>query len=131
MRLRSVGKKRHYLIRELQVVEGGQIKEVLQKRVLEVPPRNYIFAFSQSGLGRTYDDFCGKLRKCLDEKNAHVHGVCVLDQNWFAGRQAFRTPAELFGQHGNGLLTLYFYFLKVQENYHVYPMDLEAYLTNQ
>jgi hypothetical protein len=127
MRLREVGKERHYKVPGFEEVDGRR-QAISTKRVSTLPPRNYIFAFKQSGLGPSYDDFCAKLTKCLNEKNAHVHGVCVLDKNWFAARQAFRTPAELFGQHGNGLLTFYYYFLKAQKNYRMYEMDLEAYM---
>ncbi|GMO11149.1 DUF6602 domain-containing protein [Bradyrhizobium ottawaense] len=128
MRLRHVGKQRHYLVPDFEETSEGKRKAISRKLVITVPPRNFIFAFKQSGLGPTYQDFCTKLTTILEAKNAHVHGVCVLDKNWFAARKAYRVPAELFGQHGNGLLTFYYYFLKAQENYLMYPMDLEVYL---
>jgi hypothetical protein len=128
--LRSVGKKRHYVIPALQIEDGkGTIVSV--KRVLTVPPRNYIVAFSQRGLGPKYEDFCTNLRKCLDEDNSHVHGVCVLDRNWFAGRIAFKSPAKLFGREGHGLLDLYVHILKGQQNFGIHAMDLDAYLTDR
>ena len=127
MRLRSVGKKRHYVTQGI-LVEDGKAKTVSLKQTLSVPPRNYIVAFSQKGLGPTFENFGAKLRKCLDEDNSHVHGVCVLDRNWFAGRVAYKWPAQLFGAEGNGLLNLYMSILKGQQNFGVYPMDLDAYL---
>ena len=93
-----------------------------------VPPRSYVVAFSQAGLGRTYEAFCQGLRNCLDEHNDHVHGVAVLKNNWFAERRAYRNPAELFGEEGNALLSLYSSILKGQQNFAVYPLDLDVYL---
>jgi hypothetical protein len=127
MRLRTLGSKRHYVVQGV-VVEGNKATVTTVKRVLTVPPRNYIVAFSQTGLGRTYEEFCEKLRACLDEDNSHVHGVCVLDRDWFAGRVAFRQPAQLFGKEGDGLLRLYVSILRGQQNFSIYPIDLEAYL---
>lgn len=127
MRLRSVGKKRHYVTQGI-LVEDGRVKTVSLKQTFSVPPRNYIVAFSQKGLGPTYENFSSKLRTCLDEDDSHVHGVCVLDRNWFAGRVAYKWPAQLFGAEGNGLLNLYMSILKGQQNFSVYPMDLDAYL---
>jgi hypothetical protein len=127
MLMRSVGGKRHYVVPGVQI-EDGKPRSVLFRQTHTVPPRNYIVAFSQRGLGPEYEDFSTNLRKCLDEDNSHVHGVCVLDRDWFAGRVAFRSPAQLFGSEGDGLLNLYVNILKAQQNFSVHPMDLDAYL---
>ncbi|WP_210254776.1 hypothetical protein, partial [Bradyrhizobium sp. USDA 3458] len=52
--------------------------------------------------------------------HSHVHGVCVLDRYCFAAKQAFRTPAELFGRDGN----VYFNLINGQEHYLIHPIDL-------
>jgi hypothetical protein len=128
MRMRSVGKKRHYVVQGVAVEVGKPPRAISLKQIQTVPPRNYIVAFSQRGLGPTYERFTANLRKCLDEDDSHVHGVCVLDQNWFAGRVAFQRPTQLHGSEGSGLLSLYVSILKGQQNFNVYPMDLDAYL---
>jgi hypothetical protein len=69
------------------------------------------------------------LSSCLDEHNDHVHGVAVLENDWFAGRRAFRNPTELFGEEGSALLSLYSSILKGQQNFAVYPLDLSMYPT--
>lgn len=127
MRMRSIGSKRHYVVPAL-ATRGNEIVLASGKQVLSVPPRNYIVAFSQSGLGPKFDDFCTKLRNCLDEDDSHVHGVCVLEKDWFAGRIAHEKPAKLVGSSGHGLLQLYSHILKAQQNFTIYPMDLDAYL---
>jgi hypothetical protein len=125
MRLRSVGEKRHYVTQGI-VIENGKAKDTGLRLIDTVPPRSYIVAFSQKGLGPTYEHFAAKLRKCLDEDDSHVHGVCVLDPDWFAGRLPDKRPAQLFGKKGNGLLSLYASILLGQQNFSVHPMDLFA-----
>ncbi len=52
----------------------------------------------------------------------------MLENDWFAGRRAFRNPAELFGEEDSALLSLYSSILKGQQNFAVYPVDLDMYL---
>jgi hypothetical protein len=127
MQMRKVGSKKHYLVPET-ILEDGTLKRILAKRQEKTPPRNYIFAFAQRGLGPSYQHFCDNLRKCLDEDASHVHGVCVLDKNWFVGRVAYEVPAKLYGREGNSLLSLYASILKGQTNFAVHMMDFDAYL---
>jgi len=127
MRIRALGKKRHYIVPRV-LIQDGKAKAASFKQIQTVPPRNYIVAFSQRGLGQKYADFCNNLRSCLDEDNSHVHGVCVLDRNWFAGRVPYKSPAQLYGSEGSGLLDLYVHILKGQQNFTVHAVDLDAYL---
>jgi hypothetical protein len=73
------------------------------KHVATVPPRSYIVGFRQTGLGKTYSDFRVSLQRVLEEKETFVHGVCVLDRNWFTGRIAFKPASDLYGKDGNAL----------------------------
>lgn len=127
MQIRKVGSQKRYIVPATFIKEGKPARTVMTKQMEKTPPRNYIVAFSQKGLGPTYQHFCDNLRRCLDEDASHVHGVCVLDKNWFAGRKAYKVPAELFGREGNGLLNLYAHILKQQQNFAVHAMDLDAY----
>jgi hypothetical protein len=128
MQMRSIGSRRHYMVPGLVTRDGNAYLEPT-RQVLSTPPRNYIVAFSQSGLGPKFEDFCLNLQNCLEQDHSHVHGVCVLNRDWFAGRLAHRPGrAELFGSNGHGLLSLYASILKAQQNFAVYPMDVDAYL---
>jgi hypothetical protein len=128
MQIRAVGSQKRY-ITPATILEDGKPKSVLVKLLHKVPPRSYIVAFSQQGMGPTYQHFCNKLRESLDEgEGSFVHGVCVLDKDWFAGRVAHRKPTVLHGREGNGLLSLYASILKGQQNFAVHAMDLDAYL---
>jgi hypothetical protein len=126
--LRAIGSKRHYLVPSIQVTNDGKASLTVMRQTLTVPPRSYVVAFAQRGLGRTFQDFCKKLSECCAEQDDFVHGVCVLNKNWFAGRIAFKPPTELHGDDRHGLLSLYSAILRGQRNYAVYPMDLDAYL---
>jgi hypothetical protein len=96
--------------------------------VITTPPRSFIVGFKQSGLGKDYDQFKSKLEKILNDGDAHVHGVCILEDDWFAMRKAYVKPALLLGKKGNSLTQLYRSILTGQENFAVYPMNVRAYL---
>lgn len=126
-KIRRLGSSKHYVVPTVAINAGGGT--VASSRVtIKVPPRSYIVAFDQSGFGKKYDDFRNTLSTCLDENNDHVHGVAVLSEDWFAGRKAYRNPTELHGEEGNALLNLYSSILKGQQNFAVYPVDLDMYL---
>lgn len=127
MKMRSVGKERHYVVPGFRQVEGRLVSDPV-KQTLSTPPRNYIVAFSQSGLGPKFEDFCLNLQNCLEQDQSHVHGVCVLEEDWFAGRWAHKPErANLFGSQQHGLLSLYVSILRAQQNFAIYPMDMDAY----
>ncbi len=115
MLIRSIGSKKRYVVETVP-------------EVIKTPPRSYIVAFRQTGLGRNYAQFRSKLSALLDERDAHVHGVCILESEWFALRQAYKWPAALSGKEGNALAQLYRAVMLGQENYSVYPMDIKSYL---
>ncbi|MBR1189215.1 DUF6602 domain-containing protein [Bradyrhizobium sp. AUGA SZCCT0160] len=131
MQMRKVGSQKKYVV-PVTISDVAKPSRTATVRYTEkTPPRNYIVAFAQKGLGPNYQRFCEKLRACLDEDHSHVHGVCILDEGWFAGRRAYKRPAELFGGEGNGLLQLYSHILKAQQNFAVHAMDLDAYLPKE
>lgn len=126
-KIRKVGSKKHYIVPAITM--AGDVPKMATRQVtLTVPPRSYVVAFGQRGLGKNYEAFCQMLRELLDKHDDHVHGVAVLESDWFAGRRAYRKPAELFGEQGNALLSFYSSILKGQQNFAVYPLDLDTYL---
>lgn len=127
-KVRKLGSKKHYVVQDISVSADGKRKMAPRQMTVTVPPRSYIVAFGQRGLGRDYGTFRQTLTECLNEHNDHVHGVAVLEKDWFAGRIAYRNPAELSGDEGNALLSLYSSILKGQQNFAVYPLDLDVYL---
>ena len=68
----------------------GSAKQYIMDRkpvVITTPPRSYIVGFKQSGLGKDYDQFKSKLEKILNDGDGHVHGVCILEDDWFARKR--------------------------------------------
>ena len=57
MQIRAVGSQKRY-ITPATILEDGKPKSVLVKLLHKVPPRSYIVAFSQQGMGPTYQHFC-------------------------------------------------------------------------
>jgi len=127
-KIRKVGSKKHYVVPEVSITAEGKSTMAPRRVTMTVAPRSYVVAFGQRGLGKNYGAFCQTLRDCLDEHNDHVHGVAVLENDWFAGRIANCNPAKLFGEKGNALLSLYSSIIKGQQNFAVYPLDLDVYL---
>lgn len=126
-KLRSLGSQRHYIVPAFRQ-EGDRLVSDPIKRVLNVPPRNYVIAFEQKGFGRTYSDFKEKLSSNLENPDTFIHGICILKNDWFAGRLAYKSASDLYGWDRDGLLRFYSALLKGQQNYSVYPIDLDAYL---
>ena len=52
------------------LIKDGKATVASFKQTQTVPPRNYIVAFSQKGLGPKYEHFCANLRSLLDEGNS-------------------------------------------------------------
>jgi len=72
---------------------------------ISLPPRGYIFAYAKKGW-RTLDAFKSDLTDKLQKhRNAHLHGIVVLDKDWFAYQEA-HTGAEVrvHAFSGNSLL---------------------------
>jgi hypothetical protein len=128
--IRSLGKRRHYIVPQITKKDDRFVMTPV-KRVLDVPPRNYVIAFAQDGFGKTYSDFKKKLSTCLENPDTFIHGICILKNDWFAGRVAYQPASELYGWDSNGLLRFYSSLLKGQHNYNVYPIDLDAYLPDE
>jgi hypothetical protein len=128
-KIRTLGSRRHYIAPEITRRDRNLVI-TNTRRVLTVPPRNYVIAFSQTGFGKTYAAFKRNLTKSLEEPETFIHGVCVLRDDWFAGRVAYEPASKLYGSEKDGLLNFYVSLLKGQQNYNVFPIDLDAYLTD-
>ncbi|MBR0938804.1 DUF6602 domain-containing protein [Bradyrhizobium jicamae] len=126
--IRKLGEQRHYIVPNL-VVEGDRVvpKEPVPK-TRDVPPRNYVLAFAQDGFGKTFADFKQRLSAILGNPETFIHGVCILKDDWFAGRVAHKPASELYGWGKDGLMRFYTSLLKGQRNYTIHPIDLNAYL---
>ena len=56
---------------------------------ITLPPRSYIFAYANKGW-RSKQDFKKYLEdKLLQYREAHLHGIIILDKNWFAFQEPY------------------------------------------
>lgn len=56
---------------------------------MTLPPRSYIFAYAKKGW-RTLTDFKSEIEEKLKKyRSAHIHGIVILDKNWFAFQEPF------------------------------------------
>jgi hypothetical protein len=56
---------------------------------ISLPPRSYIFAYAKRGW-RKLDDFKSDLEEKLKKhRAAHLHGIVILDKNWFAFQEPY------------------------------------------
>ncbi len=56
---------------------------------IALPPRGYLFAYHTEGW-KELEEFVASLQAALlKHKEAHIHGVLVLDKNWFAKQKSY------------------------------------------
>lgn len=127
-KLRELGRKKYYDTPVTCINPKGSLTLASRKLIMTVPPRSYVVAFEKRGLGNNYTKFCKTLKSCLDREDDHIHGVSVLDNDWFVGRIPHKIPTQLFCKEENSLFYLYSSILEGQNNFAVYPLDLDEYL---
>lgn len=111
---------------------GDPSKNVLAirefKRV-KPKPRAYLVAFAQCGWS-SIDAFLEGLREALTTTPSHLHGVAVLDANWFLSQKAWESPPTAFVKaEDNALLRLMRQMLHDISSMPMYPMSVDRYLT--
>lgn len=72
---------------------------------ISLSPRGYIFAYAKKGW-RTLNDFKAHLTDKLQEhRSAHLHGIVVLEKDWFAFQEAHTdSQVEIHAFRDNSLL---------------------------
>ena len=89
---REMGSRKHYVVPTVSIDAEGTRTVVTHPAISKVPPRSYVVAFGQRGLGKTYEAFCHTLKGYLDEHNDHVHGVAVLERTGSRGGYPIAIP---------------------------------------
>lgn len=88
--VRDLARSKRYVRFKSSSSEKEPDKLVVQPEEFEMtlPPRSYIFAYAKKGW-RTLVDFESHLTEKLQQhRSAHLHGIVVLDKNWFAFQEA-------------------------------------------
>ena len=103
---------------------------VVSKRILRstVPPRSFLFAYHTEEW-KNMDSLGEYIEHCLqDHLCAHVHGVVVLDKDWFFKQESFTgDKRHVFRSKGDCLLKFVNALLHGIQSIPMYPMDIDVY----
>ena len=104
--------------------------KVILKSVLKstLPPRSFLFAY-HTDQWTDIDKLGDYIVKCLlDHRAAHLHGVVVLDKDWFFRQESFTgSERRVSRESGNCLLKFLNALLHGIQSIPMYPMDIDMY----
>jgi hypothetical protein len=106
-KIRALGEHRYYL-RYAGVAKSEEqpTKQVVGGTELHsaVPPRAFVFAYEQKGW-QTLADFVASLREAARGVSVHIHGLAILNSDWYVAQEAFAEDAPKFlATEGDSLL---------------------------
>jgi hypothetical protein len=102
----------------------GQIQFKLSKPV----PRTYLVAVRQKGWS-TVEGFRSDLASALEETPTHIHGVTILENDWYVSLEAYSTPRTgLRCESGNSLLRFVNDLLPAISSMPMYQTSFDRYL---
>lgn len=103
---------------------------VISKRILRstLPPRSFLFAY-HTEQWQNIDTLGGYIERCLrDHPGAHLHGVVVLDKDWFFKQESYTgNERRMFRSSGDSLLKFINALLHGIQSIPMYPMDIDMY----
>jgi hypothetical protein len=122
------GYKAVHAVRRVPLPEGGEglVTHVLAQPTRLPPPRSFVFAFSQKGF-KSPD----QLKKALEttRRSSHIHGLVVLDKNWFFVQQPYSRPRHFEYATDNALMLLVKQMINSMSSLPIAPMSVDRYLT--
>lgn len=93
-----------YTSREKNTNEPGKKVVYPQYYTMTLPPRAYIFAYAKKGW-RNLNDFREDIEEHLRRHpNAHLHGVVLLEKDWFAFQESYDPHVTVQAFEGNALI---------------------------
>lgn len=106
--VRDLAKSKKYVkvtVRPKTETETDKPVVWFEEYTIALPPRSYIFAYAQEGW-KNIEDFRSQLSEKLQEHpSAHIHGIVVLEKNWFAFQEAYTgDDVEIHAFDDNALL---------------------------
>ncbi|MHC4520915.1 MAG: DUF6602 domain-containing protein, partial [Planctomycetota bacterium] len=103
---------------------------VITKRVLKstLPPRSFLFAY-HTDQWKNINTLGDYIKRCLlDHMGAHLHGVVVLDKDWFFEQESYTgNERRVFRKSGDCLLKFTNALLHGIQSMPMYPMDIDVY----
>jgi hypothetical protein len=108
--------------------DDGKGNEVVDEKELKstLPPRSFLFALKSDYANIGSVEVA--LRKYIERNLAHVHGLAVLDEDWFIAQQAFRHPSEFVCIDDGALRAFCASVLKSIQSVEMRPASMTRYL---
>jgi hypothetical protein len=106
-KIRALGKHRYYMaygsVQKPNSQPGAFVVAHAEIHT-EVPPRAFVFAYEQKGWS-SLNDFVDSLTEANRVASAHIHGLAVLDSDWYVTQEAFaEDPPKYLATEGDALL---------------------------
>lgn len=106
-KMRALGQHRYYLKYGAVAKTNEQpTKQIVGQSELHsgVPPRAFVFAYEQKGW-QTLSGFLESLREAARSVPVHIHGLAVLDSDWYVSQEAYADdPPKFQAVEGDALL---------------------------
>jgi hypothetical protein len=124
-KIRNLAKRKRY-VKYGSVPKSSENKSKLVVSVseyhIDLPPRAFLFAYTKKGW-RTLEDFREFLTQSItDFGNAHLHGIIVLDKDWFVYQEAYPKEGVTLHCHDNNSLLRF--TNKMLHDIQSFPMEI-------
>ena len=131
-KIRALGEERWYVtytsIPRGAANSGQSVTGQSEFRLSNPKPRSYLIAFGQKGW-RDVSAFKRDLIAALEETPTHIHGVAILDADWYATLKPFSPPRKgLKTETGNSLLRFVHNMRHSIASMPMYPVSVDRYL---
>jgi hypothetical protein len=129
--VRTLAQDKQYIIyRSVPKKDRAPDHKVVSKSVLKstLPPRSFLFAY-HTDQWDDIDKLGNYIVKCLqDHPGAHLHGVVVLDKDWFFRQESFTGSERRVTRESSGCLLKFLNaLLHGIQSIPMYPMDIDMY----
>jgi hypothetical protein len=128
-KIRALGQHRHYIQYESKPKVESRDKLVVGKHetLSTLPPRTFVFAYESKGW-KTASDLIKSLEKAEDDTPAHIHGLAVLDADWFIYQEPYAEPGHKFhAVEGDALLHFVNHMIHCIGSIPMGPLSIDRY----
>jgi hypothetical protein len=127
--LKSIARLRHIARRKSYIAPNHSDMGSFLSIELDLAPRTYVIAARKTGLGSTMQKTQAKIEGLSGQQRSHLHGLCILEQDWFFAQKPHTHPASVTAIKGNSLANLYRAIIEQTASYPIYPGELGRYFT--
>ncbi len=124
--IRNFAKEKRYVDYESIKDAKGQIVVAEREIAASLPPRSFIFAVNSSFGSISAVEL--KMREVTTENGAHVHGLAVLEKDWFLSQTPYRRPHEFEARERQALAEFCATVLRSIQSIKVRPASMGRYL---